>query len=92
MILVAKNTCEEQLMNRAIPSSETDSEFLTRSRQRMETPSSLGAVDMPPLPTPAGARQSPGKRRTTARKRRCISSEEFETAAARWKQAGGKLC
>lgn len=59
-------------MRREIPSSETDSEFLTRSKQRMEIPSSL-AVDMPLLLPRVTENQRKGK-------------EGIKTVAGRWKQ------
>ena len=54
-------------MRGAIPSSETDSEFLNRSKQKMEIPSSL-AGDMPLLLY--RARKNPGERRITAKKKK----------------------
>jgi hypothetical protein len=53
-------------MRGAIPSSEKDSEFLTRSKQKMEIPSNL-AGGMPFLL--CRARKNPGKRRITAKKK-----------------------
>ena len=59
-------------MRGAIPSSETDSEFLTRSKQRMEISSSL-AVDMPLLLTRETEKLNEEKKKG------------IKTAVSRWK-------